>query len=336
MHVAKTEDYQTHGAVSFISMRQMESRDQNLRQTQRRILGCGGNGSKSPNGRQALRNARLVTEFWRSVNNLNRLEWQRPPPLVPTSTNDVVPYPRTSRSHRSTPMSENESKSPSLSYVRAENRVQAVKKMILPDPLLKALYVDGAKKGRQRKVGSMPSATKTALAYRLLFYVDRIPIADEFRSMETYEVLYGSVKEYEEVNFPRVLFTTTGAINLMRDGIPSARFVAALRKGILEITPYKLGHDVKTEALRKSGSAYLCIYDRDGEGIRVLDLLDYLMVYDDRNNEEIQVHTEDELVVGDTRFVRPFLLRYSKNVPVEREFADTTAAADEMLRNMKS
>ncbi|MEL6105497.1 MAG: hypothetical protein AAFU85_05660 [Planctomycetota bacterium] len=231
-------------------------------------------------------------------------------------------------------MSENESKSPSLSYVRAESRAEAVRKMISPDPLLKTLYVDGANKdGKEGWVNAIRD--QNSAAYRLLFYVDRIPVAEEFQSMETYEVLYGSVKEHEEVNFPRVLFTTTGAINLMRDGIPSARFVAALRKGILEITPYKLGHDVKTEALRKSGSAYLCLYDRDGEGIRILDLLDYLMVYDDRNNEEIQVHTEDELVLGDTRFVRPFLLRYSKNVPVEKEFSDTKAAVDDMLRRLK-
>lgn len=231
-------------------------------------------------------------------------------------------------------MSEQDPKSPSLSYVRAENRVQAVKKMILPDPLLKALYVDGANKdGKEGWVNAIRD--QNSPAYRLLFYVDRIPVADEFDSMETYEVLYGSVKEHEEVNFPRVLFTTTGAINLMRDGIPGERFVAALRKGILEITPYKLGHDVKTEALRKSGSAYLCIYDRDGQGIRILDLLEYLMVYDDRKNEEIQVHTEDELVVGDTRFVRPFLLRYSQKVTLEKEFADTTQAANQALRGFK-
>ncbi|MEO1526430.1 MAG: hypothetical protein AAFX06_13415 [Planctomycetota bacterium] len=231
-------------------------------------------------------------------------------------------------------MSENDSKRPSLSYVRAENRADAVRKMILPDPLLNALYVNGPNKdGKEGWVNAIRD--QNSPAYRLLFYVDRIPVADEFESMETYEVLYGEVKEHEEVNFPRVLFTTTGAINLMRDGIPSSRFVVALKKGILEITPYKLGRDVKTEALRNSGSAYLCIYDRDGEGIRILDLLDYLMVYDDRKNEEIQVHTEDELVVGDTRFVRPFLLRYSKKIAVEKEFADTTAAVDDMFRNLK-
>ena len=71
-------------------------------------------------------------------------------------------------------------------------------------------------------------------------------------------------EERVEMNYPRALFTTTGAINLMRDGIPGKRFVDALLRGILEIVPYELGRDIKAEWLRDSGYAYICIYDRDG------------------------------------------------------------------------
>ncbi|WP_182870714.1 hypothetical protein [Stieleria mannarensis] len=221
-------------------------------------------------------------------------------------------------------------KTPSLSYVKAENRRDAVRRMILPDPLLAALYAEGeSKDGKQGWVNAIRD--QSGAVYRLLFYIDKLQVAPEFRDLEMYELLYGAVTDHQELNYPRALFTTTGAINLMRDGIPSQRFVDAVQRGILQIVPYTLGRDIKTAHLRENGYAYLCIYDRDGQGIRVLNLLDYLMVYDHRAAEEIQVHQEEELVIGDTRFVRPFLLKYAQGDKAASQ--DTASVAEQMLRS---
>ena len=218
---------------------------------------------------------------------------------------------------------------PSISYVKAENRNQAVRRMITPDPLSSSLYIEGEKKdGKEGWVNAIRD--QSGKAYRLLFYVDKLPMAPEFRDQEPYEVLFGAVNEQSEPNYPRVLFTTTGAINLMRDGIPGKRFVESLQRRILEIVPYRLGQDIRVEHLRKSGYAYICVYDRDGQGIRVLDLTEYGMVYDNRATEEIQVHQEHELVIGDTRFVHPFLLKYK--LSPEEERLSSTSAADAMLK----
>lgn len=221
---------------------------------------------------------------------------------------------------------------PSLSYVKAADRKQAVRLMILSDPLLSSLYAEGKNKdGKDGWVNAIRD--QSGAVYRLLFYVDRLQVAPEYRDNETYEILYGSVSDHEEPNYPRALFTTTGAINLMRDGIPGPRFVDALKRGILEIVPYALGRDIKTEHLRKDGYAYLCIYDRDGQGIRVLDLLEYLIVYDNRASDEIQVHQEEQLVIGDTRFVRPFLLKYTRGIEEERQ--SSASAAEAMLKQRR-
>lgn len=229
-------------------------------------------------------------------------------------------------------MPQSDSNPPSLSYIKADNRRNAVNKMIAADPLLSQLYDDGPNHdGKAGWVNAIRDQNNKD-AYHLLFYIDRIPMSDQYRELDQYEVLYGSVKEHEEVNWPRVLFTTTGAVNLMRDGLPGQRFIDALQKGILEIVPFKLGRDVKTRSLRESGSAYLGLYDREGQGIRILDLLDYSMVYDSRNNEEVQVHHEEEIVVGDTRFVQPFLMRYSRTD--DRESNTTNSAAEKALESM--
>ena len=222
--------------------------------------------------------------------------------------------------------------SPSLSYVKAQDRKDAVRRMILPDPLLSKLYDEGKQKdGKSGWVNAIRD--QSGAAYRLLFYIDKMPLAKDYSELEPYEVLYGAITDSDEVNYPRALYTTTGAINLMRDGIPGKRFVDALLRGILEIVPYELGRDIKAEHLRESGYAYICIYDRDGQGIRILDLLDYLMVYDNRRTDEIQVHQEHELVVGDTKFVRPFLLRYA--VSSESSSESTRGIADAALKKFK-
>ena len=164
---------------------------------------------------------------------------------------------------------ENLPKPTSLSFVSAATRGEAIRKMVLPDPLLSLLYDSGpAKDGKAGWVNAIKD--QNGGAYRLLFYIIKLELAEAYSDTEPYEVLYGPISD--AANFPRMLYTTTGAINLMRDGIPSERFCLDLLRSALEIVPLELGKDLKVEFLLKKGCAYLCVYDRDGEGIRILDL----------------------------------------------------------------
>ena len=216
----------------------------------------------------------------------------------------------------------------SLSYVKAETRVEAVKKMILPDPLLSMLYEAGdAKDGKAGWVNAIKD--QHGGAYRLLFYIIKLRLAPDYADQEEYEVLYGEITD--EPNFPRMLYTTTGAINLMRDGIPSERFALDLLRSELEIVPLKLGQDLQVKYLRKQGCAYICVYDRDGEGIRVLDLEKYHEIFDTPDLQEIQVRNDEEVIIGDTRFVKPFLIRYAPKSFYDSA-DDPSAAAEELLR----
>ena len=221
---------------------------------------------------------------------------------------------------------------PNTSYVAAKSRNEAVQKMIVSHSLLKPLYSAG--KNNDGKGGWVNAIRdQHGNVYRLLFYIDKLELAPEYRDHETYEVLYGEIKEGdEEPNFPRALYTTTGAINLMRNGLPHEEIVNAIIQGILQIVPLKLGRDVLTERLRNTGAAYIAIYDRDGEGLRFLDLRDYYEIYDSRKEEEIQVRNEDEILIGDTRWVRPFLLKYAV-IGHDPTKSDAAAAADRLLGN---
>ncbi|MGB7346380.1 MAG: hypothetical protein WBD20_19330 [Pirellulaceae bacterium] len=196
----------------------------------------------------------------------------------------------------------------SLSFVKAKTRSEAINKMVLPDPLLSLLYDNGpAKDGKAGWVNAIKD--QNGGAYRLLFYIIKLDLAEEYTGREAYEVLYGPIGDAP--NFPRALYTTTGAINLMRDGLPSERFCRDLLQSKLEIVPLTLGKDLKIKFLREKGCVYICVYDRDGEGIRILDLDKYYEIFDTRELEEIQVRNEDEVIIGDTRFVKPFMIRYS-------------------------
>lgn len=223
----------------------------------------------------------------------------------------------------------------SLSYVKAETRAEAVQKMIIPDPLLSQLYDAGpAKDGKAGWVNAIKD--QFGGAYRLLFYIDKLRLAPEFSDREPYEVLYGEIGDADAPpNFPRALYTTTGAINLMRDGVPSERFVLDLLRSALEIVPWETGRDIQIKNLIKQGYAYICVYDRDGQGIRALDLNEYFEIFNTPELNEIQVHNADEVVIGDTQFVRPFLIRYAPG-PMEEAAESAADAATDLLNNPKS
>jgi len=200
------------------------------------------------------------------------------------------------------------SATPVRSYVAAENRRQAVERMIKPHPQLSRLYSEGpAKDGKGGWVNMIRD--QHGQAYRLLFYLDRIRLAATCGDKEPYEVIFGEIDPNSEVpNFPRALYTTTGATNLMGDGIPEDPFVDLLALGQFEIEPFTLERDVETKHLWQKGLVYLCIYDKEGEGLRILDLREYLMLYLVSKRNEIQVHSEEVVQVGDTTLVQPFFL----------------------------
>ncbi len=222
--------------------------------------------------------------------------------------------------------SDNSKVAVSLSYVKAETRVEAVKKMILADPLLKLLYKVGPNNdGKAGWVNAIKD--QHGGAYRLLLYIDKLRLAKEFSDREPYEVLYGEIGGPDAPpNFPRALFTTTGAINLMRDGVPSERFALDLLRSALEIVPWETSKDIQIKNLLKQGYAYICVYDRDGEGIRALDLEKYFEIFYTPESNEIQVHSADMVVIGDTQFVRPFLIRYAPTAIGEESLSASDAA----------
>ncbi len=223
----------------------------------------------------------------------------------------------------------------SLSYVKAETRSDAVRKMILADPLLSQLYDTGSSNdGKAGWVNAIKD--QHGGAYRLLFYINKLRLAEEFSDREPYEVLYGEIGGPDAPpNFPRALFTTTGAINLMRDGVPSERFVLDLLRSALQIVPWETGRDIHVKNLLKQGYAYICVYDRDGEGIRVLDLNEYFEIFNTPDLNEIQVHSSEVVVIGDTKFVRPFLIRYAPG-PMDEQADSAADAASALLGRPKS
>lgn len=210
------------------------------------------------------------------------------------------------------------------SFVKAENRREAVNKMIVPDPLLNALYDDGPNKdGKGGWINMIRDQHDQA--YRLLFYLDRISLAEDYEDREPYEVLYGEIDpQSDAVNFPRALYTTTGAVNLMRDGIPSPQFVSILKRGHFVIEPFEQSRDILVKHLVEKGCLFVCIYDKEAEGLRILDLKDYSEIYFVPQRDEIQVRNEEEIVLGATNELRPFVLR----IGVKRDL-DTNQASQE-------
>ena len=125
-------------------------------------------------------------------------------------------------------MYESDQKKSIRNYVAAKNRRDGVKKLIEGNPTLKGLYDPGPNDDGK---GGWINAIKDqhGQVYRLLFYIDRLPLGIECEDKESYEILYGEIGENDEPNFPRALFTTTGGINLMRDSIPGTEFSTAIQ-----------------------------------------------------------------------------------------------------------
>lgn len=214
-------------------------------------------------------------------------------------------------------------------YVAAKNRRDAVKKMIESHPTLSLLYHGGPNDdGKAGWINAIRDQREPV--YRLLFYLDRLPIGREFRDREPFEILYGDFVDDSEPNFPRALFTTTGGVNLLRDDLPEKEFAAAVITDSLEIVPLSMEKDLRTEHLVKRGLAYVAAFDGERQGLRILNLKEFYEIFVDKQKREIQVRNEERIIVGDTRFVQPFLLRY---VVKSAEFSgeDPSEAAGQIL-----
>ncbi|WP_442511792.1 hypothetical protein SH528x_003537 [Novipirellula sp. SH528] len=214
-------------------------------------------------------------------------------------------------------------------YIVAKNRREAVKKLIEGNPTLKELYDPGPNDDGK---GGWVNAIKDqrGQVYRLLFYIDRLPLGIECEDKESYEILYGEIGENDAPNFPRALFTTTGAINLMRDSIPGPPFAHAIKTNSLEIVPFELERDLLTAPLLKRGVAYVCAFDEKEQGLRILDLREYSEIYCSKGQQEIQVRNEESVIVGDTKLVRAFYLKYIVR-RAEPEAIDPRDAAKRLL-----
>lgn len=194
-------------------------------------------------------------------------------------------------------------------FVAASNRAEAVGKLIREHPTLQPLYSAGPHNDGK---GGWVNAIKDqrASAYRLLFYLERLPLAPELGDVEAYTVLYGNVLPGDAPNFPRVLFTTTGGVNLIADDLPGPEFAAAVRTNSLEIVPLTFERDRLTSFLRESHYAYICMYDEAQDALRILDLADYIEVMVAKDKKEVVLQGTEHVVAGDAKWIWPFYLRY--------------------------
>jgi hypothetical protein len=220
-------------------------------------------------------------------------------------------------------------------FVRANNRREAVARMISKDPILRELYDEGPNRdGKGGWVNMIRDQHEKA--YRLLFYLDRIRLAKAHADKEPYEVIYGEIDpNREEPNFPRALYTTSGAVNLMRGGLPGDPFVRLLKLDQFEIEPLSQKRDLVVSRLWDRGCVYVCIYDKEREALRILDLREYSEIYFVQQRKEIQVRNENDIIIGDMTDLRPFLLRLStaaQEDEKESELERATREAEESLQ----
>jgi hypothetical protein len=198
---------------------------------------------------------------------------------------------------------------PQRDYIAAKNRRDAVAKMIAVQPTLQGLYRPGP--GDDGKAGWINAIRdQHDPVYRLLFYLDRLPIAPEFRDQDLHELFFGEISPDGEPNFQRVLFTTTGGVNLVRSNLPGVEFAAAIATESLEVVPVSMERDLRTSHLLKERYAYVVVYEEERQGLRIMNLKDFHEIYVSKLKHEIQVRDEERIIVGDTRILRPFFLRY--------------------------
>jgi len=195
-------------------------------------------------------------------------------------------------------------------YVGAKNRREAMSRLISSHPTLKAIYRSGPNDdGKAGWINAIRDQHDPA--YRLLFYLDRLPIADEYRGMDLHELYFGPYDEHADPNFQRVLFTTTGGVNFLLQDLPDSSVAAALATDSLEVVPLSMERDLRIAHLLKERLAYICAFDSERQGLWILNLKDFHEIYVSKEKCEIQVRDEERIIVGDTRILRPFLLRYA-------------------------
>ncbi len=198
---------------------------------------------------------------------------------------------------------------PQREYIAAKNRREAMSKLVAAHPSLRGLYKEGPSgDGKAGWVNAIRD--QHSPAYRLLFYLDRLPIAEDQRGLDLHELFFGEYDADADPNFQRVLFTTTGGVNLLRQDLPDESFATALITRSLEVVPLSMERDLRITHLLDDGYAYICAFDEVRQGLWILNLKEFHEIYVSKEKKEIQVRDEERIIVGDTRIVRPFLLRY--------------------------
>ena len=216
-------------------------------------------------------------------------------------------------------------------YVAAKNRREAMSRIVAAHPSIQSIYRPGpSDDGKAGWINAIRD--QHSPAYRLLFYLDRLPIAQDFREMDLHELFFGEYDEHAEPNFQRVLFTTTGGVNLLRGELPDATFATALSTDSLEVVPLSMERDLRIAHLLKENLAYICAFDGERQGLWILSLKDFHEIYVSKEKREIQVRDEERIIVGDTRILRPFLLRYVTK-RAGHDSANPSEAAGRILRD---
>lgn len=201
------------------------------------------------------------------------------------------------------------SPAPSRDYLAANNRREAMSRMVAAHPSLRALYQEGPNQdGKAGWINAIRDQHDPA--YRLLFYLVRLPIAQEYRGLDLHDLFFGEYDENADPNFQRVLFTTTGGVNLLREDLPDASFATALATDSLEVVPLSMERDLRVSHLLDDRYAYICTFDEQRQGLWILSLQHFHEIYVSKQKQEIQVRDEERIIVGDARILRPFLLRY--------------------------
>ena len=214
-------------------------------------------------------------------------------------------------------------------YVAAKNRKDAISKLVAAHSTLRAIYKPGPQNdGKAGWVNAIRDQHDPA--YRLLFYLDRLPVAEDYSATDVHELFFGPYDEYADPNYQRVLFTTTGGVSLLLQDLPDPTFATALLTDSLEVVPLSMDRDLRIQHLLENRFAYVCAFDEKRDGMWILNLKDFHEIYVSRQAKEIQVRDEERIFVGDTSVMQPFLLRYVVKKSDDRAIDSRTAASDRL------